>query len=240
MRKENSMPFRQVPNRNNSPINTISYGEVRDINVVGIALDELYRIFGVLNEEYFGNKLEPPVITIQKSKSNVLGHCTTEKVWRQKDNGEDDDSACYEININPLHLNAPVEKIIGTLQHEIVHYANNVYGIKDCSGQHHNKKFKDLAERVGLLVEKSDKVGWGITEPDDRLLSFIKNAIQPDETAFAYFRTDIINQNDKPKKPKNIFKYRCPDCDLEVKAKAGRHIMCGDCKKELEMEEDDE
>ncbi|MBS6954260.1 MAG: SprT-like domain-containing protein [Enterocloster asparagiformis] len=208
------------------------------INVVGTALNELYRIFDILNEKYYEGKLSPPVITLQKARSNNLGHFTLGKVWRQKEHDEDENLARYEINLNPLYLNAPVEQIVGTLQHEMVHYANAFYGVKDCNGNVHNKKFKALAEEVGLIVEKGKSVGWGFTEPDDTLLKFIRDTIMPDEKAFDYFRGGD-REEEKPPKNKTSFKYTCPGCDLVVRAKRDKRIVCGTCGCELEMEEDE-
>lgn len=46
----------------------------------------LAKMFRVLNEHYFGNKLEEPIITIQ-STPRAYGHVTVSKVWH-KANGE--------------------------------------------------------------------------------------------------------------------------------------------------------
>ena len=54
-------------------------------NYIGIALEELYRIFDILNKEYFSEKLSFPMITIQKTKrSGNLGWFTLDKVWVDK------------------------------------------------------------------------------------------------------------------------------------------------------------
>lgn len=54
------------------------------MNVIGIALDELYRIFNILNKDKFDENLPEPVITIQKTKGITLGHFTVDKVWKDK------------------------------------------------------------------------------------------------------------------------------------------------------------
>lgn len=50
------------------------------MNVVGMALDELYRIFDILNRDKFDGSLSEPVITIQKTKGTTLGYFTVDKV----------------------------------------------------------------------------------------------------------------------------------------------------------------
>lgn len=158
--------------------------------MVGKTLQELYRIFGILNEKYYDNKLPDPVITIQKTRPNNLGHFTLGKVWQPIDK-ESISDAKYEININPLNLNRSVEQIVGTLHHEMVHYDNKLKEVKDCSGQVHNRKFKESAERVGLICEKSKSYGWGFTTLCDDLNTFIQQIIKPDEKCFEYFRAGV-------------------------------------------------
>ena len=54
-------------------------------NHIGIALEELYRIFDILNKNYYSDKLTYPMITIQKSKKGGnLGWFTLDKVWKTK------------------------------------------------------------------------------------------------------------------------------------------------------------
>lgn len=78
----------------------------------------------MINNKYYKGKLKEPVITIQKQRSNNLGHFTLNKIWRDKESLEDDDKAFYEININPVNLNRPVEEIIVTLNHDRRNWRN--------------------------------------------------------------------------------------------------------------------
>lgn len=215
------------------------------MNVIGIALEELYRIFRILNHDKFDNELPEPVITIQKTSGRSLGHFTVDKVWRNKQNVEDnniavdenDEAAYYEINIDPRWFyKCTAEEIVDTLLHEMVHYRNKVADIKDCNGQNHNKNFKSLAESVGLVVEKGAGVGWGYTSLSDELRVYIAEEIKPNEEAFEYFRTGTIKAV-KPRK-KTTFKYTCPDCGLIAKGKRDIPIKCGACDVVMEMEDD--
>ena len=116
------------------------------MNVIGIALDELYRIFNILNKDKFDENLPEPVITIQKTKGITLGHFTVDKVWKDKkvletnESSTEEPEAYYEINIDPRWFgNRSAEEIVETLLHEMVHYCNKVNEIKDCSGNVHIK-----------------------------------------------------------------------------------------------------
>ena len=211
------------------------------MNVVGVALEELYRIFTILNHDKFGDCLPEPVITIQKTKGSTLGHFTVEKTWKNKNNTESDDVAYYEINIDPRWFcDRTATEVTETLLHEMCHYYNKVEGIKDCNGQIHNKKFKFLAENVGLVVEKGKSVGYGYTSLSEELNKYINEIVNPDTKAFEYFRTGTSNTL-KPKTPraKNLFKYTCPDCGQTAKGKRDVAIKCGICDVDMEIEDDE-
>ena len=221
------------------------------MNVIGIALEELYRIFSILNHDKFNDILPEPVITIQKTKGFALGHFTLDKVWRNKQNVEEnditmsneDETAYYEINIDPRWFcNRSAVEIVETLIHEMCHYYNKLSDIKDCNGNIHNKKFKSLAESVGLIVKKGKSVGYGYTSLSDELKEYVKEIIKPNEQSFEYFRDSVIKGGTNKPKTKKLFKYTCPDCGQIVKGKKDIIVKCGLCNVEMEMEdtEDDD
>lgn len=209
------------------------------MNVIGVALEELYRIFGILNRDKFDGELAEPVITIQKTRGRALGHFTLAKVWKDKNDEESEDNAYYEINVDPRWFNSRTPADVAeTLLHEMCHYYNKVNNIKDCSGNVHNKKFKSSAERVGLVVEKGKSVGWGYTSMSDELKAFMEDIVKPSEEAFEYFRsTPMKLSGGGGGRKKNLFKYTCPDCGAEVKGKRDMTIKCGICDVEMKMED---
>jgi predicted SprT family Zn-dependent metalloprotease len=213
------------------------------MNVIGMALEELYRIFNILNRDKFYGELTAPVITIQKTRGNVLGHFTVDRTWKDKNDVENEETSYYEINIDPRWFNSRTPADVAeTLLHEMCHYYNKMMGIKDCSGNVHNKKFKTCAERVGLVVEKDKGVGYGYTSMSDSLKDYMDEVVKPNEAAFEYFRS-------VPTKPsggggngrkKKSFKYTCPDCGAEVKGKRDMTIKCGICDVIMNMEDEAE
>lgn len=209
------------------------------MNVIGVALEELYRIFNILNRAKFNGELAEPVITIQKTRGRALGHFTLAKVWKDKNDEESEDNAYYEINVDPRWFNSRTPADVAeTLLHEMCHYYNKVNNIKDCSGNVHNKKFKSSAERVGLVVEKGKSVGWGYTSMSDELKAFMEDIVKPSEEAFEYFRsTPMKLSGGGGGRKKNLFKYTCPDCGAEVKGKRDMTIKCGLCDVEMKMED---
>ena len=213
------------------------------MNVIGRALEELYRIFNIMNNDKFDGALAEPVITIQKTRGRTLGHFTLDKIWKDKNDVENEESSYYEINIDPRWFcDRTSAEVVETLLHEMVHYSNKVADIKDCSGQNHNKKFKKLAESVGLIVEKGKGVGYGYTSLSDELRLYIEEDIKPDDNAFEYFRyTNTSEGNDSGSngRKKSIFTYVCPQCGQIAKGKDDIAIKCGICDVVMEIEDDD-
>ena len=126
----------------------------------------LNSIFDLLNERYFESALSRPIITIQ-STPKAYGHYTLYDAW-----SVDGDKGMREINIGAGTLSRPIENVVATLLHEMVHYWNDTNGIKDASrgNTYHNKNFKVKAEACDLIVEHHDTYGWSKTSPSDALV----------------------------------------------------------------------
>ena len=76
------------------------------------AVGQLEKIYNTLNADLFGGALPVPIITVQ-SKPGTYGHCTTSKVWKNKDSQQ------YEMNIAAEMLSMEIEEVLDTLmQHE--------------------------------------------------------------------------------------------------------------------------
>lgn len=212
------------------------------MNVIGAALEELYRIFDTLNRDKFNGELTEPVITIQKTKGGTLGHFTLDRTWKDKNNVESEETSYYEINIDPRWFNTRTPADVAeTLLHEMCHYHNKVNDIKDCSGNIHNKKFKKSAENVGLVVEKGKSVGYGYTSMSEELKAYMDEVVKPNDKAFEYFRTAPLKLSGAGgARKKSMFKYTCPDCGQEVKGKRNVTIKCGLCDVVMKMEDEDE
>ena len=202
----------------------------------------LNKIFDLLNAEYFENELSRPTITIQ-STPKAYGHFSLkDDTWVSTIGNS------HEINIGAGTLSRPIEEVIATLLHEMVHYFNYVKGVQDCSrgNTYHNRKFRDAAEAHGLLVDHHEKYGWTITSPSDELL----------EVILKYDLTDIlINRNEfggfqitgtgtnngaptvvgiTPRKSSSR-KYVCPCCGMSIRATRVVNVACLDCDEQLLM-----
>ena len=194
----------------------------------------LNKIFDLLNEEFFESALSRPTITIQ-STPRAYGHFSLrEDTWVSKLGGT------HEINIGAGTLARPIEEVVSTLLHEMVHYWNYERGVQDCSrgNTYHNRRFKEAAEARGLMVEHSDKYGWSHTSPADALLEFV---IENDLTdilinrnefhGFQISGTGTHSGTATPTTPKKSSsrKYICPCCGMSVRATKVVNIGCLDC-----------
>jgi len=207
------------------------------------AIDELQRAFKLLNERYFNNGLEKPVITILvDSTTGAYGWISVSKVWSSKDN-----KWFREINICAEYLNRPAVEVITTLMHEMCHLYNVQNGIKDTSraGTYHNEKFKAVAERNGLIVEKSGKYGYCITKPGEELKELVKKNVRAgcfklermktyrDGTPKTTTKGEDGREKTTSRTKQSMRKYRCPSCGLIIRASkdVSGKIMCVDCNE---------
>jgi hypothetical protein len=55
--------------------------------------------------------------------------------------------------------------VLATLLHEAAHALASVRGVRETSrrGQYHNKRFRALAEELGLQVDYDPRIGWSST-----------------------------------------------------------------------------
>lgn len=199
----------------------------------------LDKIFNLLNERYFENALSKPVITIQ-STPKAYGHVSVCDRWISDEQGR------KELNIGAGTLNRPIEHIVATMQHEMVHIYCMQNGIQDTSRgySYHNKKFKEEAEKRALKIDHHSTYGWTITEPTDELIEF---CLENDLVDIKVVRLEVMTGNVPPrgganggtpvtptgtaKKPSSTRKYACPCCGTSVRATKDVDLICGKCYK---------
>ena len=200
----------------------------------------LNKIFDLLNREFFESTLTRPTITIQ-STPKAYGHFSLNKdTWISKLGGT------HEINIGAGTLARPIENVVATLLHEMVHYFNYVNGVQDCSrgNTYHNKRFKDAAESRGLIITHSNQYGWSHTEPSDELLEFVlKNDLTDiliNRNEATYFRVgggsgahSGAGGTVTPPRTSSTRKYICPCCGMSVRATRTVRIACVDCEEQM-------
>jgi hypothetical protein len=155
------------------------------MEIVNIII-ELEKIFNLLNKEFFENKLIKPFIIISNDKKNVLGSCSNDPIWIDKNNK---DNNKYEIALNGKRLNRSLEEITSTMLHEMVHLYCSVNNINDTSSNwsYHNKFFKTEAEKRGLTVSRNEIRGWATTRLNDNTKKLISE-FEIDKSVFNFYR----------------------------------------------------
>ena len=189
---------------------------------------------------WFGGELEEPIITIQ-STPRAYGHVSVAKTWRRKDDWR------HELNIGAETLDRPIEHVVATMVHEMVHLYNIAHEVQDCSrgGAYHNRKFRDEAERRGLVIGHHPSYGWTVTEPGDKLLEYIIEQGWTEininrggnwrPTASGGSKAGEGGAVDGGKEPRksSTRKLVCPCCGQSVRATRAVNILCGDCMKKM-------
>ena len=215
---------------------------MKELTSYNRAAGYLNKIFDLLNEAFFENTLSRPTITIQ-STPKAYGHFSLRSdTWVSKLGGT------HEINIGAGTLARPIEEVVATLLHEMVHYYNFIMSVQDCSrgGTYHNRHFKAAAESRGLCVTHSDKYGWSHTSPNDELLDFVLERgltdILINRNEFAGFHIPGTGTHSGtgtilPPKKSSTRKYTCPGCGMSVRATRHVRIKCMDCDQQLELAE---
>ncbi len=200
----------------------------------------LEKIFRALNADWFGGELEEPIITIQ-STPRAYGHVSVAKTWKRKDDWR------HELNIGAETLDRPIEHVVATMVHEMVHLYNIAHGVQDCSrgGAYHNRKFRDEAERRGLVIGHHEKYGWTVTEPGDKLLEYILEqgwteiAINRGREGWIPPRSGGAKAGEGggeaggTAKKSSTRKLVCPCCGQSVRATRAVNILCGDCMEKM-------
>lgn len=85
------------------------------------------------------------------------------------------DTQRAEVLISGEGLRRGACDVLGTLLHEAAHGLAQVRGIKDISrgGRYHNRRYRSLAEELGLIVVQTPPIGWSVTSvPETTALGY--------------------------------------------------------------------
>lgn len=104
---------------------------------------------------------------------------------------------------------------------------------------YHNKRFKEEAEKRGLIISYFADVGYSVTAPSQSIVSLVKdlgwdNRLQLYRN-YHYKNSASGNKgrgstgDNEGKKKSSTRKYVCPKCGLSVRATKEVHIACIDC-----------
>jgi len=185
------------------------------------------------------------MVVYRHPKGDRRGHFAQDS-WTIAGDSPDDNpeqDALDEIHISSHILSQGGRSVFETCLHEAVHSIATTRQVKDTSrqGRWHNKKFAALADELGLVVERDEKIGHitpDITsETAERFASTIKML---DEALGDLYQT-IPVKGAGPTRKANTVKLVCPTCGRYFRIGTKQFdlggIVCEPCGEVFEVEE---
>jgi hypothetical protein len=196
------------------------------------ALAELERAFSVAEEKLEFklqlSRMPKPMITIQSGgrRSSAGWFCPNH--WNSGDN-----QPISESNFCAEQLARDADEILGTLLHQMCHYANHLDGVRDMSARgRHNRRFQARCEQIGLHCERHSKAKGFARTRITRRLAWLVDAVRLEESAFQVFR-----QTAAPARgPSKSKKWRC-GCPKNIRAAVDLNVRCLDCQEPFVLAE---
>lgn len=207
-------------------------------------IGEIQRIARMINQDWFNGQLDMDrVIFTVQSTPKAYGHFTPYLSYRVHD--VEGERGAVEINLGAGTLDRDILDVCVTLIHELTHYHNWTLGIHDCSrnNTYHSKKFKNEAEKHGIVCEYDPKIGWSISSASEGLLNWV---CEQDLQDFRLGRNEWtsyfvgggaktgdggISTTGKAPKKGNSHLAKCPCCGTKIRYTTAimPNIVCGDC-----------
>ncbi len=131
-----------------------------------------------------------------RRKGLKYGHYWNE-VWQ---NGE---GKVSEVLIGGEGMKRGARDVMTTLIHEAAHALAKVRGIQDTSrqGRYHNKRFKALAEEMGLEISQDPRIGWSPSKMPDTTAEEYSATLEALEEAMKLYRPDEVEATPGKKAP---------------------------------------
>jgi predicted SprT family Zn-dependent metalloprotease len=220
------------------------------MNPTEAAYNELRLAYDHFNRVLFEGALPACLITFQREK-RTYGYFSRKRFITRE--GETTD----EIALNPAYFAVcPIEEILQTLVHEMVHLWQAHFGDPGRRG-YHNKEWADKMEAIGLMPSATGKPGGAKTGekmadylvPGARFDTACKDLltrefritwmdtvpILTEGSQLPGFIQELIAGEDGEGVPtpaenkSNRIKYQCTPCKVNVWGKPGLSIICGEC-----------
>lgn len=170
---------------------------------------------------------------VEGGRYSKHGHWWAE-TWNDREGGDR-----HEVLVASERLSDGGEWAFETLLHEAVHALAYVRGVKDTSrrGRYHNKRFKALAEEVGLVVEAHKTHGHVTTGLTPEAKHTYATVIDRVDRAISAYRKRPGSKaaEDGEKAPKNVT-LTC-GCERKIRVAAEEAevggFLCGVCGTEF-------
>lgn len=139
-------------------------------------------------------------------RRQIHGHFSS-KSWNPVDT---EGTVRHEIMLSGESLERGAEATLGTLLHELAHsyaFANQINDTSN-NGRYHNTKFKEIGNEFGLILGKSDTIGWSVTTLESGTADLYKDGLELLTNALTYYRVPKLKVAQVAKK----YQMQCPDC----------------------------
>lgn len=188
------------------------------------------------------HKEVPPAVIIvgpgDSRRGLVWGHFAP-AAWRRGAAGKHAD----EIMISGESLARPPAETIGTLLHEAAHALAEARKIKDTSrgNRYHNRRYKALAEELGLDVALAEKIGWSVTTMRPSTMTAYASEIQDLDMAQRAMLRAFRQMTPAEQKPARASRAKAVcACERSISVAPGvledGPIVCGLCGEEFKTE----
>lgn len=146
----------------------------------------------------------------------------------------------HEILISAESLARGAKATLGTLIHELAHATAAATGVRDTSnnGRYHNKRFKAIAEGMGITLEQGDTIGWSLTTLPDETAAKYQSGLDALEKSIKTYRVGLSEGTVAPKKPRNKTKAPmvcgCEDpvtVSIQWFERQGEGLWCTECEQ---------
>lgn len=196
-------------------------------------LDKAYSYF---NKHLFGNKLPECLITLNR-KARTYGYYHHEK-FQNRENKE----VISEISLNPDGFNDREDiDILSTLAHEMTHVQQFYFGNPPRRG-YHDRQFSEMMYEIGLQTSSTGEPGAKST--GQRMSHYIIEGGKFEIVAKAFLLNGSklhwnsrIEEKEVKECKKTREKFTCPTCHQSAWAKKTAKLACGNCLKEMIIEE---
>ena len=124
-----------------------------------------------------------------------------------------------EVMVSGEGLRRGAIHVLGVLLHEAAHALAAERGIHDTSrqGRYHNKRFKALAEELGLHVQHDPRIGWSVTDvPTATALIYARQVSGLDALLTLWRLDEHTETTSRTRRNSNLIAATCP-CDRIIR-----------------------
>lgn len=198
------------------------------------ALERAYFFF---NSELFAGSLPTILLTLQHKGKRTRGFFSANRFTGRKTRRSAD-----ELAMNPIHFAEPLEEILATLVHQMVHIWQQYQDVPSRAGYHNDRWAKKMIE-IGLQPSQTGKPGGKATGQRmsqhvirggafqiacHRLLKSGFDVVWAEAMENKTLMTVKVDVDAKGR-----VAFQCPDCMLKAWAKPSAMIICGACRVSL-------